>query len=97
MIQLRVRSAAEIAQLASQKLLARGGGREERVFLPANCLPPSRAYRWESFETPLGKVKLFAYPSERGGWVVRVKFESPVMFNPVVSKEEAELLKKLCK
>jgi len=97
MIKLKVRSAAEVAQLAAQKLLARGGGREERVYLPTNCLPPSRAYRWESFETPLGKVKLFAYPSERGGWVVRVKFESPVMFNPVVSKEEAELLKKLCK
>ncbi len=97
MMQLRVKSATEMAQLAAQKLLRRHGGRETKIHLPPNCLPASRAYKWESFETPLGRVKMFAYPSEAGGWVVRVKFEDPIVFNPAlpISGEEAKkLLKK---
>ncbi len=98
MMQLKVKSAAEIAQLASQKLLSRHGGRETTVFLPPTTLPPSRAYKWEEYETPLGKIKIFAFPSERGGWVVKVRFNTAITFNSPISPEQGkELLERLKK
>ncbi len=92
-MQFKVRTAAEIAELAVSKILRKGGGREATVYIPAYHLPPTRrAYRWETHETPLGTVKMLAFPSERGGWVVKVRFNTPITFNSPIPPEQGKAL-----
>ncbi len=92
-MRLKQKSPAELAELAAQKLLLRGdGGRETVVYLPPSCLPPSRAYRTEKFSTQYGEMTVFARPSTQGGWIVKVRFKNPIVFNPAFPKEAAEKL-----
>ncbi len=99
MLQLREKTVAEIIQLAVHKLLRSGGGKETVVFLPAQFVPPAQCKPYkvckvESHE--YGEVRILVRPSaSKAGWVIHVRFTTPIIFNPALplSKEEAEKLK----
>jgi hypothetical protein len=97
-MKLREASLQEVIQIAVHKLLRRGGGKEVPVFLPPYVIPPTKkAYKWEVVEIEgYGQVRLFAYPTKVGGWIVKVKFANPILFNPALPQSVGEgLLKKL--
>jgi hypothetical protein len=97
-MKIRQASLQEILQLAVQKIVGKGGGKEVSLFLPAYVIPPTkRSYRWEVFQSDLGEVKLFTRPAtgDKAGWIVKVRFSRPIQFNPVVRPEHAEVLLKV--
>jgi hypothetical protein len=98
-MKLRQASLQEVLQLAAQKIYNKGGGKETVVYLPPFILPPTkRAYRWETFESEYGQVKMFSTPHREGGWLVRVKFSQPIQFNPALTPAQGkEILEKLNK
>jgi hypothetical protein len=91
-----VRPTAQLIALAAQKAI-RLQRREVRIYLPSSHFPEIKAYRWTRVEDPnYGEVLLFPYPTNEGGWCVRVKFKA-ALFNPALPKEGAEILKKIQK
>ncbi len=94
-MQLREKTATEIIQLAVHKLLRSGGGKEVVVFLPAQYVPPAQCkpYKVCKVESEYGEVRLLVRPSaSKAGWVIHVRFSTPIIFNPVLPKEAAEKL-----
>jgi len=98
-MKFKVRSTDELIALAAQKAIGKQK-KEVRIFLPPGHLPPpvARAYRWTRVEDPnYGEVFLFPYPTEEGGWGIRVRFKA-ALFNPVMSvKEGKAILEKIQK
>jgi len=97
-MKLKVKPLGEVVRVALQKLYSYNSAndqakRETSVFIPGRFLPPTKAYRWETYDTEeFGKVQLFAIPRENG-WVIKVRFSHPPVFNPVISGEEARKLR----
>jgi hypothetical protein len=96
-LKVRVKSVAEVVELAVQKLSQGQGGKETVVYIPSPFLPPTRRpYRWEEYDSRYGRVRLFSKPAYQGGWVIKVRFSHPIMFNPALPKTVGEeLLKNL--
>jgi hypothetical protein len=83
-IKLRQASFSEVLALAADKAY-----RQEKktvvVFLPPTTLPPCEPYKAVRMFSVYGKVRIFARPSQKAGWVIEVKFyELNPLFNPVL-------------
>ena len=100
-MQLREKTVAEIVQLAVHKLLRSGGGKEAVVFLPAQYVPPAQCkpYRVCKVESEeYGEVGILVRPrpsAKKAGWVIHVRFKTPITFNPAIPPDKArEIVKK---
>jgi len=94
-MELREKKLQEILQLAVYKVY-RSAKKETSVYVPSRFIPPIRPYKWVQAETEYGTVKLFAFPSPQGGWVIKVRFLTGPTFNPAIPpKEGQKILKKL--
>jgi hypothetical protein len=99
---IREKTVEEVIALAVYKIskLSQSGGgvgKAVSVYIPPPYLPPCKPYKVHRVETEYGEVKLFVRTSKNGGWVVDVKFCQPLIFNPVIRREEAEKLKEKLK
>jgi hypothetical protein len=98
-MRLKTATLNEVVSLAVAKVSQNSQEKRDTVvYLPARVIPPPplKPYRWITAETQYGEAKFFLLPHREAGWLIKVRFKSPLKFNPVIPPSVgAELLKKI--
>jgi hypothetical protein len=100
-MKLRKATLNEVVSLAVAKLSKASEQKQKRetvVYLPARVLPPQnlKPYRWITAGTNYGEAEFFLLPHCEAGWLIKVRFRRPLIFNPPVSPSVGEeILKKI--